>query len=1193
KIRGFRIELGEIENTLTSHARVKEAVVVARDDAAGEPRLVAYVVADGEAPSLAELRDHLQVTLPAYMVPAVFVWLAALPLSSNGKVDRRALPEPELDRAALSRAFVAPRTPAEKALAEIWQRVLRVEQVGVEDNLFELGGDSLLSVQIVSQARVAGLGLTLTQVLRHPTVGALARMADVAGTRAVHDEVRDAVPLTPIQHWFFESQHEHAHQWNQSFMFRVAAGVDAARMAQAVSAAVRHHDSLRLRFERGADGWHQRAVDALDDVLVEIVHGAPTPEACERVQASLNLASGPMIRVALFTERMLVAVHHLAIDGVSWRVLLEDIEAAYLGRALPEKTTPFTWWAREVGRAGAAARAGELSYWEGVGSPSFLALEKAEVHAPRFSRGDRTVALTPAETRQLLQDVPAAYNTQINDAFIAALAAAMGTWLGDGDLVVNVEGHGREDIVPGADVSRTTGWFTTLFPVRLRLGAAAPGDRLRETKEMLRGVPHRGVNYGLLRYLDGAETLKAQTTPEVVFNYLGQFDQALASSSMFAFTHEATGSWYGADSARPHALELNALVAGGKLELRWSYDADTLGDDTMSRVASEYLAALRAIIAHCTEQGAGGFTPSDFALARLTQAELDDVATAYPGVEDVYPLVPMQRLFLGYADPASDPGFEQWRYTLRGPLDARALRAAWDLVTERHAILRTAFATKGLREPMQVVVGDAALPWTEHDWRGLGTEEQGRRMAALLAADRAQGFAFDRAPLMRIALVRHADDEYELVWSNHHLLLDRWSWPLILLEIATAYPVLARGGTPVLEAAPRFADFVGWQQVQSLADARAFWARHFDGFVPPPKLVPAHADADVSQVEEVVAELSVAETTALGALARTRQVATNTLVAGAWALWLARRAGHDDISFGITVAGRDGDVAGIERMVGLTINNLPLRVQVAGNSSLGDWITSLHHSQAEMQHFAHAPLERVQEWSGVPWRTRLFDTLLVFQHDDAEQATSAWLGHGMETSLVHVPTHTAYPLSVIVAGGDALSLRVTFDQRYFDAPAAQAMANGMQAALRAMIAAPDATIAELLATLPEAEVSSQAPDRARDHVEPRTATESVLASIWSDVLGVERVGITENFFALGGYSLVATQIASRIRSTLQLEAPVRVLFANPTVAALAAALRTRERRPGELEKIARVAQRVYAMSLDELRGAGAARNATN
>jgi hypothetical protein len=567
----------------------------------------------------------------------------------------------------------------------------------------------------------------------------------------------------------------------------------------------------------------------------------------------------------------------------------------------------------------------------------------------------------------------------------------------------------------------------------------------------------------------------------------------------------------------------------------------------------------------------------------------------------------MQRLFLGYADPSSDPGFEQWRYRLRGPLVSSALHAAWDLVTARHAIFRTAFVSAGTTdkstsltsfgttnggEPMQVVRRDVALPWAEHDWRDLLPGDQERKLSALLAADRATGFAFDRAPLMRITLVRLADDRYELIWSNHHLLLDRWSWPLVLLEIARVYPALARGARPDLPPATRYADFVAWQQEQSLEEAEAFWSRHFDGFVPPSRLNPAHVDADTTEVEEVAAELTAAETQAVQAFARGKQVAVNTVVAGAWALWLAKRAGHNDVSFGVTVAGRDGGVEGIERLVGLTINNLPLRVRVKGDSRLGSWLGALRDSQAEMQRFAHAPLERVQEWSGVPWRTRLFDTLLVFQHDGAEDLTSTWLGDSVETALVHVPTHTAYPLSVMIAGGDSIALRVTFDQRYFDAESAGEMADGLKRALLAMVSAPDASLAELLSALPAPAVVALNRDSDREYVAPRTATEAVVAGIWGDLLTAERVGITENFFALGGYSLVATQIVSRVRATLQLDVPVRVLFANPTVASFAAALTKRERRAGELEKIARVVQRVHAMSLDELRHAGAARDTT-
>jgi non-ribosomal peptide synthetase component F len=353
-------------------------------------------------------------------------------------------------------------------------------------------------------------------------------------------------------------------------------------------------------------------------------------------------------------------------------------------------------------------------------------------------------------------------------------------------------------------------------------------------------------------------------------------------------------------------------------------------------------------------------------------------------------------------------------------------------------------------------------------------------------------------------------------------------------------------------------------------------------------------DVDASEPAEVSATLTAEETREVHALARASRVAANTLVAAAWALWLARRSGHDDVSFGVTVAGRDAGVPDVERLVGLTINNLPLRARVAPGESLGAWLATVHEGLAEMQSFAHTPLERVQEWSGVPWRARLFETLLVFQHDDAEELTRSWLGEAVRTELVHVPTRTAYPLSVIVAGSDALDLRVTYDARYFDDASAREMAEGLRHALLAMVSAPGATVDALRAALPApaAAAHEHGVGGARAYVEPRTATEAVVAALWGEVLGVERVGAEDDFFALGGYSLVATQIVSRVRSTLQVEAPVRLLFQHPTVAAFAAALTARERKPGQLERVAQVVRRVLAMTPDELRRAGASRVAS-
>jgi len=1216
KIRGFRIELGEIESALLAHPSIREVVVVSHGNGEAQ-RLVAYVVAEGAAtPSLASLRTHLMTTLPEYMVPALFVWLPALPLSSNGKVDRRALPDPGVQRESLSRAYVAPRNDREQLLASVWCRVLAVESVGVDDNFFELGGDSLLAVQILANTAQRGLRLTLTQLLRNPTVAALAGLAEATGAATIASEVTGDVPLTPVQQWFFEHQPEAPHHWNQALLLNVPADVDAALLGRAFDAVVRHHDSFRTEFHAHGDTFVQRLATNVRAVTVtvtdlsslsETVCEKQFAETCNGVQRSLSLASAPLLAAALVRlgakrgNRLLIAAHHLVIDGVSWRIVVEDLETAYqqLGRGepiqLPSGTTPFSAWASELAAPDVAERMRcDLGYWESVGAASSVRVPGRE-HLPDTDIAEHSetvvVCLEEQETRALFQTVPSAYNTQINDVLLAALADALRPWTGGGELVVNVEGHGREDVVQHADVSRTTGWFTTIFPVRLSLTEQPLEERIKSTKELLRAAPYRGLSYGLLRYTGRAATLAAQPTPDVVFNYLGQFDQVVSHSSMFTFAPESAGPWYGARTRRPHALEINALTVGGRLEVRWSYNSKLNTAAEIEQTANRFAASLREIVSHCSTPGVGGVTPSDFPLAALSQAAVDALVATYPDIENVYPLTPMQELFLGATDPGTDPGFEQWRYRITGPLDVDALRAAWKLVTARHAILRTAFAGEGLPRPMQVVMTSAALPFVVHDLRDVAASVQADRIREFLAADRARGFAIDVAPLMRITLLRLSETAFELVWSNHHLLLDRWSWPLILLEIQQVYPAFAANAPHGLGAAARFDDFVAWQQRQDPATAREFWSRHFADYVPVARTVLAHPDAADSESPEVVSQLTTSETAALNAFARRHQLAPNSVIASAWALCLGRRSNHSDVSLGVAVSGRDAAVPGIERLVGLTLNNLPLRCRLEPVAQVGSWLRSVHEALTELQQFAYVPLASIQEWSRVPWRTRLFDTLLVFQHDDAEQRTQSWLGDAVSTALVHMPTRTAYPLSVMVAGREAVEFRITFDGRFYSEAEVRAIAEALPLALKLLIASADAPLSMALGSLPDLFSRNQALDGARAYTAPRNATESVLARIWGEVFEAGPVGVHDNFFRLGGYSLVATQIVSRVRNTLKTEAAVRLLFQHPTIAELAAALSAREQKPGQLERIAALVERVQGLSLDELRRANAKRAA--
>ncbi|MBO0797965.1 MAG: non-ribosomal peptide synthetase, partial [Blastocatellia bacterium] len=645
------------------HADIREAVVLAREDTPGDKRLVAYLVtAPGGAPSISDLREFLKQKLPEYMVPAAFVMLDALPLTENGKLDRRVLPAPDAARPDLEEAYVAPRDPREEMLAEIWARVLGLQRVGIHDNFFELGGDSILSIQIIARANQRGLQLTPKQVFQYQTVAELAAVAETAtAIEAEQGMVTGPAPLTPIQHWFFEQSLPDRDHWNQALLFETRA-LNTALLEQAVRYLLYHHDALRLRFTREEADWRQTIAvqsEELNAVATpfSVIELSGLPDAAAKsvleataaeLQASLNLSEGPLLRVAYFdlgkqdAGRLLIVIHHLAVDGVSWRILLEDLQTAYqqLSRgeeiALPPKTTSFKRWAEKLAEyALSEGVKAEQDYWldETRTRVAALPVDFTGAACTEASSRSVSVSLSVEETKALLQEAPEAYHTQINDLLLTALGQAFVKWTGRQTLLVDLEGHGREDIFEGIDLSRTVGWFTTIYPVILCLEKDSdPGEDIKSVKEQLRSIPNRGLGYGLLRYLSGDEMIAAALRrlpqAEVSFNYLGQLDQALPADSPFKPARESSGPVHSPRGTRRHALDVIGSIARGQLQLVWTYSENVHRRSTIERLSRNYIESLKSLIAHCQSPEAGGYTPSDFFMAELDQEGLDQAFEA-------------------------------------------------------------------------------------------------------------------------------------------------------------------------------------------------------------------------------------------------------------------------------------------------------------------------------------------------------------------------------------------------------------------------------------------------------------------------------------------------------------------------------------------------------------------------------------
>ena len=857
KIRGYRIEPGEVQAALAGLDGVVQAVVVAREDRPGDKRLVGYVTGTADP---AGIRDQLAQRLPGYMVPAAVVALEVLPLTVNGKLDTRALPAPEYTGGR----YRAPTSAVEEILAGIYAQVLGVERVGVDDSFFELGGDSILSMQVVARARAAGVVCRPRDVFVEQSVAGLARVATVAADAGgVVDAGVGAVVATPIMCWL-AGVGGPVGQFNQTMVVQAPAGVGEADVVVVVQALLDRHAMLRVRVDdEGVGGWSLHvpeagSVEARGCVqTVEVLSDA----VLVRARSRLNPAAGVMLSAVWVssTGQLVVIIHHLAVDGVSWRILVEDLNIAWAQHrcgqpvALPAGGTSFRRWASLL--AGYARRPEVVALagvWRQVAAaPAVLPAGDPEIDT-YASAGQLSVSLDVQTTRMLLGEVPAAFHAGVHDILVIAFGLAVAQFVGSGGPVgLDVEGHGRvEDLAPDVDLTRTVGWFTTKYPVALSVGGldwgqviagqAVLGAVVKAAKEQLRALPD-GLSYGVLRYLN-PEVELAGADPVIGFNYLGRLGGAgEVSDQLWRLSPEGV-SVTGVAAAIPvplgHTVELNAgtveTEAGPCLQAGWMWASSVLEEAQVRRLSRLWCEALAGICAH-VRRGGGGLTPSDVVPARLTQQEIDELQRQ-SRVADVLPLTPLQQGLLFHADTAPGTGEDvyavQLQITVSGPLDPDRLRDAVHTVVGRHPHLVARFCER-FGEPVQIIAAEPVAPWRYVELDAAGTEvDVDQQIEQLCAAERAAVCDLAGQPAFRVALIRTAADRHRLVLTNHHIVLDGWSLPILLREIFAGYY-----GQPLAAAVP-YRRFVTWLAGRDLQAARAAWGEVLAGVDTPTMVGP-------------------------------------------------------------------------------------------------------------------------------------------------------------------------------------------------------------------------------------------------------------------------------------------------------------------------------------------------------------------
>jgi amino acid adenylation domain-containing protein/non-ribosomal peptide synthase protein (TIGR01720 family) len=1045
QFHGFRIELGEIEQAMLRQPEIEQAVAMLLENEQGQQTLVAYYSTRTAEPlKTAELREALAKLLPVYMIPGFFVHLAQFPLTVNGKVNRQALPAPQMD---MDQPFLEAKTPEEQLLAEVWQKLLQQGSVGVKDDFFALGGDSIQAIRVVSQLRKLGYRIEVQDLFRYPTIQALApqlkSVAEQKKTRSVSGEVL----LTPVQRWFFEQQGGQAHHFNHTALLEARSGNWQIRyLEQSWNQLLQHHEALRSCFQQSEHGV--KAVILPEDQLhidvqaVSLMSAADVDAAMAEhaglVQQDFVLAKAPLIRLVVYQcpagDRLLIVVHHLLIDGVSWRILLEDFSATYDALAsgdsyaLPQQTDSYADWSKGlIEYSHRQPLLDELPYWtEQLKQPG----EAAWAGTPCCYRDalNSQAQLTEEETLQLLQQANAAYNTTVEELLLAALIPALESWAGLTRSVLMLEGHGREPVLPELDVSRTVGWFTSLYPFVLEKTSDRDlGYQIRTVKERLRRLPNKGIGYGVLRYLTPAELLQGtnlEFTPELVFNYLGRFDSGDEAGLYQVLTNDV-GAAVSGQGRRPAALELSAMVLADRLCIDWRYDRHLFTEESMQSLTGLYLASLKEVIAHCRQQTVPVVTPSDLTYSELSLDELDDLLKTYRGnVSDVCPLTPMQQGMLYHAlrETGSTAYHEQISFTLQGELDTESYCKAWDMLVARHGILRTVFADDKARNPLQVVLKEVISTFAVEDW-SIATGSP-KTLASYLEADLADRFTLPEQPPVRIKLIKLSERQWHLVWSFHHILLDGWSVGVLMNEMTELYQAVVQNTEAKLPDSPPFSAYLQWLKQQDSVAAGRFWSDYLDGYSELASL-PHYPEQQAGQ-NEFKQPLPLDLPEQLQQAAKHYKVTVNALIQAAWGVLLGRYNDRRDVVFGTVVSGRPSSIANIDRMVGLLINAVPVRVNYAESEPVSALLARLHQHNSDSQAYQFLPMAESQPKQGAPDHLLVFENYHLQSGDADDQA---------ELAVIDVQTReqTNYDLTVVVSPGQRWQLTCLYNgARYAD-----------------------------------------------------------------------------------------------------------------------------------------------------------------
>ncbi|HEU4963916.1 MAG TPA: non-ribosomal peptide synthase/polyketide synthase [Bacilli bacterium] len=1105
KVRGFRIELGEIENALRNIDNVNDAAVIAKQDAAGDMALYAYLVADEEV-NLATIREILGRSLPGYMIPPHMMQIERLPFTRNGKLDKAALPE--FDTSS-EQEYVAPRSETEAVLCQTFGEVLGVPQVSVTDNFFELGGDSIKAIRIVSKVRNAGYEISVKEIMDKKVVEAIAFVVTTSTDENTYEqnEVTGRVLPTPMLEEFEAWKLAKPHHFNQDIMLEI--DNDQVEQIQTVlDALCIHHDAIRSVYKDGvlemldsetSKLYEYKVIDLrteTDDVTDQIM------VACTEAQASIDLENGPLMKALLFqtadTNHLMVCLHHVVVDGISWRVLIEDFHSAMkqaqAGKPikLAAKTASFKEWAEALAEyKNSRQLRKEKGYWDTVMAEMQEGRLAVQETTDETGYADVFLTFTEEETEQLVQKAGKAFNTKINDLLLSALGLSVNRLTGQRLVTVGMEGHGREDIHKKIDITRTVGWFTTIYPVVVDCLADVRAS-IVSTKEKLRQLPNQGLGFGLLKEELG------EISTDISFNYLGQMD----AESKAAINSAGKRS---ADENQSFTnIAFSGKITEGKLWFLIKYDKSQFSTETIEKLAALYQSSLVEIIEYCLSQEQSVKTASDYSAAGLTSADLAGLTDRYGGQEemaDIYSLVPLQEGMLYHYLVNSDTTeyFVQNVFEVTARLNEQTIRQALKLLVMKHEVLQTAVAFEKVAVPRQVVLKNREAEFVQVDLSTLSETEQSERVAELAALDVQRGFDLQQDPLIRVTYVLLDETRCTMIWSYHHIIVDGWCGPLIYEDFKRFYHLLDKGTSLsdmeqlVLKEKNQtgsYGEYINWMEKQDKESGLSYWREMLSGYDSVAEIKPM-VQPEPSDVQTEQAKVLLAKETSqrLLGLATRHQVTLNTVAEAAWGIVLQQYSHSRDVVFGKVVSGRNAPIRGIENLVGIFINTIPTRVETDEQTTVPQLLANLQKQGADNDQYSYCSLAEIQEVTQL--KSDLIKTLFVSENYlDQNEAKNG--DDGLQLTLQTAREQTNYAITVISGLEDGvLRFEIMYNPNVFTQHEVQSILAKIEVVLEAFAANPDGKLAaiEAITEQERVQILDEFNDTALDYAKDRTVVD--------------------------------------------------------------------------------------------------------